>query len=138
MDSTDPRSPRVFITYAHESPEHCEAVRQLWELLRAEGVDARCDLMAAEREHWPGWMTDQIRRADSVVVIASPEYRRRADGEAGTDVGRGVQWETRLVQDRFYADAERGMREVLPVVLPGGSPGSTTGRTSRIPRSASA
>ncbi len=47
------RPVRVFISYAHESPEHAEMVRQLWVFLRACGIDARLDLAAAEdRVDW--------------------------------------------------------------------------------------
>ena len=53
------------------------------------------------------------------MVVASPEYRRRAEGDAGPDEGRGVQWEARLIRDRFYADQDAGLQLVLPVVLPG-------------------
>ncbi len=30
-----------------------------------------------------------------------------------------MQWEARLIRDRFYADQDAGLRLVLPVVLPG-------------------
>jgi hypothetical protein len=36
--------------------------------------------------------------------------------------GRGVQWEARLIRERFYADQKTGLQLVLPVVLPGCSP----------------
>ena len=129
------RSRRAFISYAHEPASHREAVRRLWLLLRANDVDARCDFTAeAERQSWPRWMTDEIYLADVILVVASPEYRRRADDQTGGyrdsraerrpagRESRGVRWETRLIQDRFYQDADRGLREILPVLLPGGSP----------------
>ncbi len=44
---------RVFISYAHESEAHAEAVRDLWLLLRRCGVDARLDLTAtSDRQEW--------------------------------------------------------------------------------------
>ena len=60
------------------------------------GIDASLDLPAAEeRVDWAQWMTREIRDADHVLVIASPEYKRRGEGDAGPDEGRGVQWEAR-------------------------------------------
>ena len=56
-----------------------------------------------------------------MLVVASPAYRQRAEGDAGPGEGRGVQWEARLIRDLFYADQEAGMRRFVPVVLPGGS-----------------
>ena len=79
-------------------------------------------LPAAERrQDWAQWTAREVRDADRILVVASPEYRRRAEGDAGPDEGRGVQWEARLIRDRFYADQDAGLQLVLPVVLPGGS-----------------
>ena len=97
-------------------------VRELWVFLRACGVDARLDLAAAQdRVDWAAWMTREVRDADRVLVIASPAYKRRAEGDAEPDEGRGVQWEARLIRDLFYADQKKGMARFVPVVLPGGS-----------------
>jgi tetratricopeptide (TPR) repeat protein len=113
--------PRVFISYAHASEEHAEAVRSLWLLLRANGIDARLDRVAAlERQDWSLWMADEIREADHVLVIASDAYRRRATGAATAHDGRGVQWEARLVRDAFYNN-QHALSRFLPVVLPGQS-----------------
>jgi tetratricopeptide (TPR) repeat protein len=115
---------RVFISYAQDDQAHEERVRGLWLFLRAQGIDARLDLPAAEqRQDWAQWMTQQIRDADRVLVIASPEYKRRAEGDALPGEGRGVQWESRLIREVFYADQQAGLGRVLPVVLPGYSAG---------------
>src|SRR5215470_5254751 len=111
---------RVFISYAHDDGVHEDRVRQFWYFLRAHGVDARLDLPAAEqRVDWAQWMTQQVRDADRVLVIASPEYKRRAEGDAGPGEGRGVQWEARLIRDLFYDDQQAGLQRFIPVVLPG-------------------
>ena len=66
-------SARVFISYAHESAEHAEAVRDLWVLLRSCGIDARLDRVAAQRrQDWALWMADQIRAADHILVNRLP------------------------------------------------------------------
>jgi hypothetical protein len=111
---------RVFISYAHDDDEHRERVRRFWIFLRSQGIDARCDLDAVEqRQDWPLWMLGQIRAARFVLMIASPQYRRRADGEARSDEGRGVQWEARLAREVIYADQQNESKRFLPVVLPG-------------------
>jgi hypothetical protein len=113
---------RVFVSYAHDDAAHVEQVRDFWLFLRANGIDARLDLPAAEqRQDWAQWMTRGVRDADRILVVASPAYRRRGEGDARADEGRGVQFEGRLIRDRFYADQDAGLRQVLPVVLPGGS-----------------
>ena len=115
------RSPRVFVSYAivRGDDVHAESVRQFWMFLRSYGIDARLDLTAAEqRQDWSLWMAEQIREADFVLVIASPAYRERAEGRSGPAVGRGVQWEARLIRDAFYGDQD-ALNRYLPVVLPG-------------------
>ncbi|MGH3623771.1 MAG: SEFIR domain-containing protein, partial [Sciscionella sp.] len=113
---------RVFISYAHESEAHAEAVRDLWVFLRANGVDAKLDRVAAQRRlDWTLWMEKQVEEADHILVIASPAYKRRAGHRAEPDEGRGVQYEARLIRDRFYKD-QGALQRFLPVVLPGDSP----------------
>ena len=78
---TDAAPVRVFVSYAHDDAAHEERVREFWLFLRANGIDARLDLPAAEqRQDWAQWMTRQVRDADRVLVVASPEYKRRARG----------------------------------------------------------
>src|SRR5256885_15905744 len=85
--------PLVFISYANEDDAHTEQVRDLWNLLRSHGIDAKLDLPAAERrQDWPLWMLSQVRHADFVLIVASPEYRRRGEGDAAPGESRGVQW----------------------------------------------
>jgi hypothetical protein len=118
MSSALPR--RVFVSYAHESTAHIEAVRQLWTLLRANGVDARLDLSAAaQRRDWPLWMMAEFRQADYIVVVASAAYRRRAEGQAGTGDGRGVQFEGGVLRELYYEDRAVWTPRILPVILPG-------------------
>ena len=97
-------------------------MREFWVFLRQNGVDARLDLVAAQqRVDWTEWMTREVRDADYVLVAASAAYKRRAEGDAEAQEGRGVQWEARLIRNLFYRDQEAGLERFLPVVLPGGS-----------------
>jgi tetratricopeptide (TPR) repeat protein len=118
---------RVLISYAHDAeesaPGHVERVRQFWTFLRAHGIDARLDALAANRlQDWPAWMDEQLRAADFVLVVASPAYRERAEGRAPAGEGRGVRWEARLLRDILYRDGEAGLAQVAGVVLGDGSP----------------
>jgi hypothetical protein len=115
---------RVFISYARTTDDsaHDDAVRELWRYLRANGVDARLDLPAAEvRQDWAIWMLHEIHEAQYVLVIASAAYRQRGEGSAPPSEGRGLQWEAALIREEGYADRERSLRKYLPIVLPGRS-----------------
>ncbi|MBM7773672.1 tetratricopeptide (TPR) repeat protein [Actinokineospora baliensis] len=110
---------RVFISYAQESDAHREAVRELWVYLRENGIDAKFDQAAAEtRQDWALWMGDQVRAADVVLCVASEQYRKRAEGRESPEVGRGVQWEARLIRDAFHA-AQDNLTRFVPVVVKG-------------------
>jgi TIR domain len=79
---------RVFVSYAHDDAEHEDRVREFWTFLRAHGIDARLDKPAAERRRdWPLWMLGEVRQARFVLVVASPAYRERAEGDAPPGVG---------------------------------------------------
>ena len=89
-------------SYAHDDATHVDRVRKFCLLLRSNGIDARMDLPAGEqRQNWPQWMTHEVRAAEWVLVIASREYKRRAEGEAGPAEGRGVQWEALQSKSAF-------------------------------------
>uniref|UniRef100_A0AAU2V022 Toll/interleukin-1 receptor domain-containing protein n=1 Tax=Streptomyces sp. NBC_00003 TaxID=2903608 RepID=A0AAU2V022_9ACTN len=117
-------APRVFISYAHEDDGgvHIGRVRTLWRLLRDLGIDARLDLPAGEEpQDWALWTDRQYRAADFVLVVASPAYRRRAEGTEEPGMGAGVGWEARLIRKEIYDRTDDWYRRILRVVLPGGS-----------------
>jgi hypothetical protein len=119
-EPTDEEPVRVFVSYSHDSDKHVAAVRDLWDFLRSQGIDARLDLPAAERrQEWTAWMLEQVRGARFVLVVASPEYKRRSDGLAAPDEGRGVQFEALLIREFLYRDQVAGVGRFLPVLLPG-------------------
>src|SRR5690349_5258973 len=112
----------AFISYAHDDARHVDLVREFAKFLRTNGIEVRIDFIAAETpQAWDMWTLQQLRTANFVLIIASPQYKRRADGEAAPDEGRGVQWEARIIRQEIYADQDAARKKFLPVVLPGGS-----------------
>lgn len=117
----DPAPPRVLISYAHESPEHTADIERLYKLLREYGVDAQLDLVGAEEpRNWAIWMTREIGKADHVLMIISPSYKRRFESDEPEEVGAGVRWEARIIRDAIYRDQASARRKFLTVLLPGG------------------
>jgi hypothetical protein len=115
------KPPRVFITYSHDDERHFDLVREFATFLRTGvGIDVRLDQWADDgRRDWSLWAIEQLAEADFVLVIASPDYKRRAEGTEVPYVGRGAQFEAAMIRDNLTQDLPRATRRILPVVLPG-------------------
>ena len=120
---SDRAAPRVFVSYAHDSPAHMDQVLRFAHFLRTRiGLDAHIDRWYENRrQDWTLWAIDHLNNADFILVIASPAYKRRADGTAASDEGRGVQFEAAIIRDNLIRDLRRETERILPVVLPGQS-----------------
>jgi hypothetical protein len=120
---SDREVPRVFVTYAHDTPEHKALVEKFATFLRGViGLDVHLDSWYDNvRRDWSLWATQHLSEADFILVIASAEYKRRADGTAMPDEGRGSQFEAAIIRDNLTRDLRRETERVLPVVLPGRS-----------------
>jgi hypothetical protein len=115
--------PIVFISYAHDSVEHKERVREFATFLHSGiGLAVVLDQWVDNvRQDWALWATQQLTGADFVIVIASPDYRKRAEATVPAHVGRGSQYEAMVLRDALTKDLAAATRRILPVVLPGGS-----------------
>ena len=117
-------SPRVFISYSHDSAEHEARVLTLCNRLRAEAdeVDAIVDQYeSSPPEGWPFWMESQIREADFVLVVCSETYLRRVEHREEPHKGQGVVWEINSIYNRLYSD-KLVSEKFIPVLFEGASP----------------
>lgn len=116
-----PWRPRVFVSYAWDSPSHKDAVCRLCRLLMESAVDVHLDQFAgARRRDWARWAIGQIEAADYVLVVSSPTYKREAEGDASPAGRRGVRFEAAVLREKLYSDVSAWLPKILPVVLPGG------------------
>ena len=109
---------RVFISYSHDSPKHCDHVLALAQQLRRDGIASELDQFHQdELIHWPQWCEEQLRRENSkyVLCVCTAEYKRRIENRAPADVGKGVFWEGRLIYNYLYNDKEKS--RFVPVLL---------------------
>jgi SEFIR domain len=99
-----PSTPRVFISYSHDSLEHARRVMGLAERLRKDGVDAQLDQYVAgtPARGWPRWMEDQLDSCEFVLVICTETYRQRFLGREEPGKGKGADWEGSLITLELY------------------------------------
>jgi hypothetical protein len=116
---TADESPRVFVSYAWDSPEHIDLVRRFATFLRVQvGIDVHLDRWYEDqRRDWAAWAAEHLQHADFILVIASPAYRRRADGQAPPHEGRGARFEAAIIRNNLFRDLPAETQRVLPVSM---------------------
>jgi tetratricopeptide (TPR) repeat protein len=115
--------PRVFISYSHDSQDHEARVLALADRLRADGVEASIDQYEQfPPRGWRVWMRQEIAAARFVLSICTPNYKRRAEGEAEEGTGRGATREGRIIDQALYDTSGRN-EKFVPVLLDGGAEG---------------
>jgi TIR domain len=120
-------SPRVFISYAWEDDAYRHWIRRLAATLERDGILVRLDQLHHEATRpFPEFMNSEVRNADVVVVVGSPEYRRKVHLTEDGCSPSGVGWESALIashlfqgnQQKVVAALGRGTRaESLPDYL---------------------
>src|SRR5271165_5715856 len=93
-----PTHPTVFISYSWDDEAHKEWVRQLATKLRADGVDARLDHWhAVPGDQLPHFMEREIRENDFVIIVCTPNYRRKSNNRTG-----GVGYEGDIITGEVF------------------------------------
>ncbi len=94
-----PDSPKVFISYSHDSDEHRDRVRDLADRLRAEGLDVSLDQF--EIDVTPRWMVQKIEESRFVLVVCTETYRKRFEGKESRG-GLGADFEGKTITQEIY------------------------------------
>ena len=85
---TEQRSPRVFISYSHDTVEHQERVLGLADRLRDDGIDAEIDQYnAAPPEGWPLWCEQQIASMVCTETYHAGSAVTRSEARLGRRLG---------------------------------------------------
>jgi hypothetical protein len=124
-----PSTPKVFISYSHDSPEHRQRVLALSERLRTDGIDAQLDQYVAgtPKAGWPRWMLNQLDWANFVLLVCTETYYKRFRGHEAPDKGKGVDWEGNLITSEIYS-AKSKATKFAPVLFDGQTSDSSQSR----------
>src|SRR5258708_30695749 len=79
-DKSAPAGPvgEVFISYSWDSESHVQAVLELSNRLRSEGIDCVLDQYeVSPPEGWPLWMDKKIRDSRLVLTVCTETYYKR-------------------------------------------------------------
>jgi SEFIR domain len=110
-------SPKVFISYSHDSEEHMGRVFELSERLIADGVDSQIDQYEiSPLGGWPRWTRNQIKDSDYVLVVCTEKYERRYEGTEVPGTGAGAKWEGAIITQQLY-ESEGGAHKFIPVAF---------------------
>jgi hypothetical protein len=116
------RPPRVFVCYGHDNEDHRHKVGAFAEFLVRYGIDVRIDVWhEGRRRDWQVWATQQITRADFILVVASPLCKRIGEGDYRTGERRGLRSEMNLIRELYNGYPDVWPERILPVILPGSS-----------------
>ncbi|NEQ49755.1 MAG: TIR domain-containing protein [Leptolyngbya sp. SIO3F4] len=108
-------SPRVLISYSHDSESHAKRIRKLSDRLRTDGVDCWIDQYVphqAPPEGWPLWMDKQVEAADFVLVVFTAGYSEKTKREKRS----GSRFESVLILQDLYEDGLIN-KKFIPVLL---------------------
>lgn len=114
------KPPRVFISYSHDSETHRDLVLGLANRLRNDGVESWIDqyVPSFPVQGWLRWMKSEIEQADFVLLVCTPRYLQRFNGE-DSEGGRGVNFESMIISQTLYNHYYRNTK-FIPVLPPQG------------------
>lgn len=103
----------VFISYSWDNEEHKDWVMNLRNRLEADGVTTvidRVDLPLGDSI--PKFMEQSIRNADYILIVLTPEYKRKADNRIG-----GVGYEDSIITGEILNGQKK--RVYIPILARG-------------------
>ena len=78
------RNPTVFISYSWDDDNHKEWARALAARMRADGIDVKLDQWeTVPGDQLPRFLETSIRENDFILIICTPNYKRKSDNREG-------------------------------------------------------
>lgn len=120
------KGPRIFISYAWEDEAYKLWIERLATTMERDGINVRYDKFCEPSQPFPSFMNSEVRQADRVLVVGSPQYRIKVHANEDQQTISGVGWESMLLTSQLFQGARqkviaaigRGTRqEALPDYL---------------------
>jgi len=106
-------SPKAFISYSWDDDPHMSWVRQLATRLCKDGVEVTLDQWhVAPGDQLPASMAKAVSENDFVLIICTPKYKLKADGDDG-----GAAYEGDIIQGEVFVKGNH--RKFVPVLRRG-------------------
>jgi TIR domain len=105
--------PKAFMSYSWDDAPHRAWVKSLSARLRGEGVNATLDHWEVEPgDQLPKFMETSVRENDFVVIVCTPNYKRKSDYRQG-----GVGYEGDIMTGEVFAGKDS--RKFIPILRSG-------------------
>ena len=120
--TSNPTKPKVFISYAHESDEFRNQVKELANWLGQQGCEMLTDhpyLYRPPREGWQAWMLSCIQKANVVLVVCTESFRSGFEKTGPVNSGFGRTYESVILTQDLYDDAMQNDK-IYPILPDGG------------------
>lgn len=112
-EAKEERIPKVFVIYTHEDEAHNKWVLNLCQRLRTHGgTNAIIDRFITNDDTFPKFMRTNITESDFIVMVGTPEYKRKFD-----DLEGGGGYEARLLQNELAKHPDKS--KIIPVLRSG-------------------
>jgi len=106
-------NPKTFISYAWESDEAKEWVKNLATKLRNDGIDAKLDQWeVVPGDQMPHFMEKSVRENDFVLIICTPKYKSKSENRIG-----GVGYEGDIMTAEVLETSNH--RKFIPILKSG-------------------
>lgn len=108
-------TPKVFISYSHDTPEHKMWVMKLAQKLMDNGIEARLDMW----ELGPGddiarFMERGLKEADRVLMVCTEKYVQKAEAGQG-----GAGYEKMIMTADYMKQVDS--KRVIPIIRQNGT-----------------
>jgi hypothetical protein len=107
---SDSKLPRAFISYSWDSEDHKQWVRDLATKLRGDGVNVMLDRWGlAPGDPLPEFMERSLRENDFILVICTPQYKKKSNARTG-----GVGYEGHIMTAELFT--AHNHRKFIPIL----------------------